>query len=84
MATGSEMRQEKARLLAEEFGGAGVDQRRCTFVSGGDLCAATVERTVVGLRLVETSDRMVGDAGEHVGEPGLGSTSLSLAVTIRL
>ena len=27
MVTGSEMRQEEVRRLAEEFGGAGVDQR---------------------------------------------------------
>jgi hypothetical protein len=27
---------------------------------------------VPGQQLVETSDRLVGDAGEHVGEPDLG------------
>ena len=37
-----------------------------------------------GHELVEASDLVVSDAGEHIGEPGLGSTWFIFAVSIRV
>jgi hypothetical protein len=37
---------------------------------------------VPGEQLIESGSRMIRDAAQHIGEPGLGSTPLSLAVAI--
>ena len=54
------------------FGGVGVGQRGPPVAWRWSLGGHGGVTAVPGQQLVETSDRMVGDAGEHVGESSLG------------